>query len=132
MHRVPGVAEPIDTLAVEHEQAVLHDVHLDLRQRGARLVGKDIHRQIEGGVVGQQRLQTGVGIAVKRYAFDILFAADRQPRRLAAFKWGVALLEHIQPRGGLGTHRQFGIGRDVGVTAGCQHLLFAAGRPNDG
>src|SRR5262249_40668325 len=38
-HRVPGVGQAVHPLPLQHQQAVLHDVDLDQRQRGAGAEG---------------------------------------------------------------------------------------------
>ena len=47
------VAEAVDAAAFEHEEAVLHDVDLDLAESRSGLVGHGIDCEVEGGCVGE-------------------------------------------------------------------------------
>ena len=49
------IAQTIDAAAREHQQAVLHDVHLHHGQSRAGLIGHRVHREIEGWIIGKER-----------------------------------------------------------------------------
>src|SRR5271165_3804269 len=49
---IPGVAEAIDSAALEHDEAVLHHVHLDHAERRSRLVDHGVHREVVARLVG--------------------------------------------------------------------------------
>src|SRR6266699_1545281 len=53
--RVPGVAQPVDATAFEHQEAVLHDVNLHHAEGGAGIVGHGVHREVIGRAVGHER-----------------------------------------------------------------------------
>ena len=86
--------EAIDAAAVEHQQAVLHHVDLDHRQRRAGLVGHGVHREIEGRIVGQQRAYGQPRVAVQQVFRYGLFGSDEGGRRLRAGQRLVRLLDH--------------------------------------
>src|SRR5580698_7935483 len=46
LDRVPGVAEAIDAAALEHQQAVLHDVNFDHAERRAGIVGHGVDGEV--------------------------------------------------------------------------------------
>jgi len=76
---VPVFAQTVDAAAFEHQQAVLHVVDLDLRERGTGGVGHGVDGEVEGEGVGQQRADEQVGVAVERDGGDLELAAGEEP-----------------------------------------------------
>src|SRR5215469_2839169 len=54
-HSIPFVVKSVDAASIEHEQAVLHDVHLDHTQTSTWLVAHRVYCEIECHRVRQKR-----------------------------------------------------------------------------
>src|SRR5258708_5206511 len=91
---MPIRIEPIDALALEHHQAMFHDVRLDERKSRARLISEDVDGHVKGRVVRQKNLQAGVFIAQKRGAFVLALVADHGTGFFMASKWFVYFLKN--------------------------------------
>ena len=63
---MPVGIKPVNSLSLQHQQTVLHDVRLDEGQRRARLIRENVHRHVELRFVRQQHLQARVFIAEER------------------------------------------------------------------
>ncbi len=53
---IPGIAEPVDASAFEHDEPVLHHMHLHHAERGAGLVDHGVDCKIETHLVRQKTL----------------------------------------------------------------------------
>ena len=78
-HRIPVVAQAIDPLALEHEQAVLHHVHLDHRQGRPGLVGEDVDGKVEARIGRQEHFEDRVRVAQEGAAGDVSLVAPEWP-----------------------------------------------------
>lgn len=63
LHRVPRVVEAADALSLKEEEAVLGAVDARAGEAGAGLEGEEGHGHVEAGLVGEEGLDAGVGIA---------------------------------------------------------------------
>jgi len=50
-HRIPGVFQSINTPALQHQQAMLHDVGFYKGEASARFVVENIRRKIKGRII---------------------------------------------------------------------------------
>ena len=68
---VVGVFEAVDALALEHEEAVFHDVGFDEGKGSAGLIGEDVDGEIEGGIEREKGLEAGVVEAEEGFTGDV-------------------------------------------------------------
>src|SRR6202030_2248881 len=80
-HRIPRIAEPVNSATFEHEEPVLHYMHFDHAQRGTWLVDHRIYREVKAHLVGNQTLHLQRGIVSERMRRDCIFARNDQTWR---------------------------------------------------
>src|SRR5215472_725322 len=93
-NRIPRVAQTVNAASFEHQQAVLHHVHFDYAQRGARLVYHGVHREIEVHRVWKQAPYLQVWVVVKRVWRNGFFRGDQRARRFKRSRRLVRLLDN--------------------------------------
>src|SRR6201999_3709589 len=71
---IPVVIEFVDTAALQHEQTVLHDMHLYHAESGTGLVGHGVDREVEGSGIGKEAADDQVGVSHQRLPDDAGFA----------------------------------------------------------
>src|ERR1700678_1918329 len=77
---IPGISEAVNAAALEHEEAVFHDVHLHQAERGAGLIDHGVDREIELHFVWKQALHLQSGIVVERMRRNLVFAGNDRLR----------------------------------------------------
>src|ERR1700689_3202339 len=78
--RIPGIAEPVNSSAFEHDESVFHDMHLDHAERGAGLVDHGIDGKIKAHLVWQEVPDLQVWIVVERLRVNLIFVRNNQVR----------------------------------------------------
>src|SRR6516164_3725822 len=114
-HWIPFVVEPVDAASLEHEQAVLHEVHLDHTQTSTRLVAHRVYCEIEGHRVRQKRAYKKIAVAHQRLRLDRWLASYEQRRRRSICNRAVSLLDHCDARHLRRMDAMRGILRDVSI-----------------
>ncbi len=77
---IPTIAQAVDAAAFEHQQAVLHHMNFDQRQRGAGLVAHGVHSVVEAGRGGQQLLYLQRVVSRQGLPNDRVFRAEESRR----------------------------------------------------
>ena len=99
-HRIPGIAQPVDAAAFEHDQPVLHHMHFHHAERRARLVHHGVHCKIKLRLVGKQTFDLQIGIAIERMRGYRIFARNDQARWLRFLDSLVEFLNNGNPWAG--------------------------------
>src|ERR1700732_786700 len=75
-HRIPRIAESVNSATFEHDEPVLHYMHFHHAQRGAWLVDHRIYREVKAHLVGKQTFHLQRGIVSERMRRDCIFARN--------------------------------------------------------
>src|ERR1700688_3082798 len=93
--RVPQSAEPINAAAFEHDEAMLHHVHLDHAERGPGLIDHRVYRKVETHFLWKEALHLQAGIVLEWMRSHGIFVRNDQTRR---FDGGNRLIEFFNYR----------------------------------
>src|SRR6266702_809716 len=120
---VPGIAKIIQTLTLQHEQSVFHDVGLDGWKTDAGLEEHQIHLKIEPEVAHWQQVLEAAPLqsGMVRHRHRLLLTGDCRRCRYALNRF-IALFDRDNAGGssGMAVHRERRAGRNVGKGAGCK------------
>ena len=78
---VPGVFQSINSQALQHKEAMLHDMSFYEGQVSAGVVFEDVYRQIKGRIVWQKNLEQGVFVAEIRLGNRLAFVSQNDLRK---------------------------------------------------
>ena len=93
------VAQAVDAAARKHQQAVLHDVHLNQRKTRAGKKGHDVHGEIEGWIIGNESANLERVVAHEGRCGNVALAAGEARWRGDAGQGQVRLFNDRGPRG---------------------------------
>src|ERR1700741_3202141 len=93
-HRIPRIAEPVNSPTFEHDESVLHYMHFDHAQRSAWLVDHRIHREVKAHLIGKQTFHLQGGIVSERMRCDCIFSRNDQARRLNRIERAIMLFDN--------------------------------------
>jgi hypothetical protein len=125
LHLHPVLVQPVDGLALQHVEAVLHDVGLGERDGSAGLEGHDVHAEVVAEIVGVQHAcgapcPLGVGHLA---GLEVRLVAEGQAGRVP-LQWLGTLADPVETRrlGAVVARGPRGTGGQEPEAAGTEHM----------
>ncbi|ENN88845.1 hypothetical protein RHSP_37575 [Rhizobium freirei PRF 81] len=134
-HLDPILVQAIDGLALQHVEAVLHDMSFGKGNDGARLQGDDRHMHVVTQIgrideTGRRPTPFGAGHGCGR---DIFLVEDQRLRMIQSFNGLIGLADPVEPgmAAGAVVERPFQAWRQKGIAARLENVLAGRQRQLD-